>query len=452
MIKAIVYANRHRGFDLYEESLGFPTQYKSEIYTLSNLASGFLHDGPLTALRYAALQDRFLLQVILRFPDGNEEQSRPHHQVVSFLMETEDADALFAIPFTAVAGNAKHLAQTLLQKCKGADSLPEDLTAQLLADHTSVRKKEPSSALMNALWFGACQCGGPLTTQLFFATDDPAEPVLARLLDSLPPKLRKNLSFHTSITGGSDATGTVLHFTTTNGLARLREDGYAACPRANKYYYELHTGSNNLPREQMDRLGTARAALSRCEDRELLPLVVNRMEDLHFLLDAAAEGPDDLTRAIVDLAGPDFLLGRSNAGLLKQADIARYYRVAPKNKTIAALYQQLKQTQKQKQKQKQKGDESEPADSRRSRRTEKKKRNLLPPLIRRICTAVLLALVVIGIFLTMRNAVSILPASAQDGTLVLSLRHINSVWNDLLLLALGAILGCLLTVLLRRKK
>ena len=70
MIHTIIYDNRpERGYDLYDQSPDFPSQYKpdiNEICRCMGQPEGNERRGP--ALRYGPLADRYLLSVIFYLP------------------------------------------------------------------------------------------------------------------------------------------------------------------------------------------------------------------------------------------------------------------------------------------------------------------------------------------------------------------------------------------------
>ena len=441
MIKAIIFANRQRGYDLYEESLGFPQKYKADIHSLCNRAGTKIDSEASLALRYAPLNDRFLLQVIFRFPRGNEDQSRAHHAVVSFLMDTHGADAFFRLPFAAAAENAKQLAQKLLQQSRNAEALAEDLTGYLLTPAAACKIPPVSRDALHALWYGARQSSeNPIRTQLFFASDSPCEPILMQLLETMPQKLRKYLRFSTNINTGGDAAGVTLSFGSVEAVRTLKDEDFLSCPdRTDKYCFCTESGKTDLPPSSLRRMGQILHTFETCPEQKLLPQIIENWDDLNALAQAAESGAAALTHAVLDLISPDILLQAYKSGLLTASDIARYHKLAPKNAAVLAVYRLLPQHN------------ASAAGSRKKTRR-KKAAGKLPKAVGRIGFFAVLIALLSGIAAALMHAVRFVPLASDGGSVVLELQHMNSFLNDLLLVVLSIALGSILTLFFLRGK
>lgn len=441
MIKAIIFANRQRGYDLYEESAGFPQKYKADIHSLCNRAGTKIDGDASVALRYAPLDDCFLLQVILRFPRGNEDQSRAHHTVVSFLMDAHGADAFFRLPFAGAAENAKRLAQELLRQSRDAEALAEDLTGYLLTPVTAYKAPPVSKNALCALWYGAQQGGKtPLRTQLFLASDTPGESILTQFLELMPQKLRKHLRFSTNINTGGDAAGVTLSFGSVETVRTLKEEDYLSCPdRTDKYFFCTETGRTDLPPSCLRRMGQILQAFESCPEQKLLPQIAENWDDFNALAQAAEGGAAALSHAVLDLTSPEILLQAYEGGLLTAADIERYHKIAPNNPAVLAVHHLLPQRT---------------ASAVRNRRNTKQKKaaGKLPAAAGRISFFAALLALLSGIVAALMHAIRFVPLASDGSTVVLELRYVNSFLNDLLLLVLGAALGWLLTLFALRKK
>ncbi len=75
MIHEIIYANRERGYDLYEQSPEFPEQYLPEIRRICGSLSSTASAGPRdTALRYSPLDVEYSLFTVLFTQSGGNRQ------------------------------------------------------------------------------------------------------------------------------------------------------------------------------------------------------------------------------------------------------------------------------------------------------------------------------------------------------------------------------------------
>ena len=246
VVHASVYANRDRGFDLYEQTEGFPEKLRSKILSVSGEIAATNPADPCTALRFAPLEDRYLFSVIFREPQGNADQARAHHIIVHFLLEGSSADLLLSHPFTAVAERAMELARRIvgLRNC----FLPKEWTASLLnPPHPAPpgRILSPERNLLLLMGAAGFWCShSPLRHQAYIAASETdAVSHIRDVMMRLPLRLRKTLSFHTGLCSAPESREIALNFCSEETLDRLMADGYAGAASSNKYWYRCRDNS-----------------------------------------------------------------------------------------------------------------------------------------------------------------------------------------------------------------
>ena len=246
VVHASVYANRDRGFDLYEQTEGFPEKLRSKILSVSGEIAATNPADPCTALRFAPLEDRYLFSVIFREPQGNADQARAHHIIVHVLLEGSSADLLLSHPFTAVAERAMELARRIvgLRNC----FLPKEWTASLLnPPHPAPpgRILSPERNLLLLMGAAGFWCShSPLRHQAYIAASETdAVSHIRDVMMRLPLRLRKTLSFHTGLCSAPESREIALNFCSEETLDRLMADGYAGAASSNKYWYRCRDNS-----------------------------------------------------------------------------------------------------------------------------------------------------------------------------------------------------------------
>ena len=161
MIHEIIYANRERGYDLYEQSPEFPEQYLPEIRRICGSLSSTASAGPRdTALRYSPLDDEYgLFTVLFTQSGGNRHEARAHYIGVSFLADRQDTDLLLRECSTYLP----LLTQTALRDLRiGTGSLPLRESAALLqaADGDPAPAMSPSAPEALSSDSAACRAAG----------------------------------------------------------------------------------------------------------------------------------------------------------------------------------------------------------------------------------------------------------------------------------------------------
>ena len=232
MIQAIIYANRGR-FYLFERTPGFPDAFTEDIYRIcGSFTSG---DGSCTtALRYQPLRDHYLLSVIFRLPNGNADERRPHSMAVNFLMDRQDADDFFAAPFTDAAHRAIQAADKLLSFRD--QPLPTDVCQSLIsADQTATHGQAsdiPLPLLLTGMSYGMY---ANISLQLFLQTAHSPVAALHNLIHFLPPKLRRELRFHTDCLAAAESHDITICFSSI--LEKLVASNFSMGASTSKYWY-----------------------------------------------------------------------------------------------------------------------------------------------------------------------------------------------------------------------
>ncbi len=237
MIHEIIYANRERGYDLYEQSTGFPEQYLPEIRRICGSLSSTASAGPRdTALRYSPLDDEYgLFTVLFTQSGGNRHEARAHYIGVSFLADRQDTDLLLRECSTYLP----LLTQTALRDLRaGTGSLPLRESAALLqaadGDPEPAMSPPPAEVLEDqmetALWMAAAYTSGHISQGQVLIIPGPDTPpvpdLLSRILPFIPEDNRRRLSFHTDLQAASEGVGCILKFCTASGFLNMKENGF----------------------------------------------------------------------------------------------------------------------------------------------------------------------------------------------------------------------------------
>lgn len=201
MIHAIIFANRG-GFDFWGSTVNFPASFKDPIEQIcSALVVGDTPCEP--ALRYTPLNGCYLLTVIFRLLNGNEEEHRKHTVAVNFLMDPSDADSFFDVPFTVAARHAIQTADTL-RACRN-NPLPAEVCSALIPSAPQ-SSQTPAGDVSLPLLTGVYHfIPGKQNAGVFIQSAQPAAEALEALIGFLPPPLRKQLSFHTDSRSPSES-------------------------------------------------------------------------------------------------------------------------------------------------------------------------------------------------------------------------------------------------------
>lgn len=215
MIHAIIYANRDRGYDLYDRSPGFPEQDLPAVRRASELmcsARPVREDR--ARIRFCPTDGgRYLLTTCISQPEGNKGESRGHHTGVTFLMNASDADRLLEEPERALDAARARMEALLEGSERPARMKAEDfLEAGSGPEKVSVPGEALQRALLMAAWYAAAP--GKQGQVMIVSGQDEESPdaCLGWLCRILPPDLRRLLTFHTGILTAAEGSGTVLKF------------------------------------------------------------------------------------------------------------------------------------------------------------------------------------------------------------------------------------------------
>lgn len=271
MTHLIIYDNRE-GYRFYEASHNFPGQYKREIEEICRTLTCGSVCKP--ALRYTPLRDRFLLSVIFRCPEGSTFQKRGLYIVVNFLMEADDADHLFSHPFSAVHDAVIQYAASLYTQYADTDEfLPTGLQMerwQLFTEETSrslplpfyqkfshlthidlekwkSEKKSPyypqpmdsKNVVMPRSWLlsSVLYHNYAVPHQVYVGLHTRPSWEIQWLQESLPVKLRKDMTFHTDVISDCESHGITLNFSDVESLHTMQTKGFQGGPATTKHTF-----------------------------------------------------------------------------------------------------------------------------------------------------------------------------------------------------------------------
>lgn len=333
MIHAIVFANRS-GYHLFERTADFPETFRKDIQEICDRLQAF--DGLTdTALRYMPLRDRYLLSVILRLKHGNADCLRSHVCAVNFLLEQEDADAMFAGDLRQTADLAVKAARKLMEVRDCA--LPEYICRELLqaADPMPSMPQEagiPLPTLMTGAYYGA---GAKLTKQLFIqSTGDPLEE-LQVLCGNLPPALRRTLRFHTDCVSAAESHGITLCFS--SRLEEIISSYFSQGPDTTKFW--VFPPDGRIPSKIDSDLEGLAARLAAIPERVpvyglLMGYIPNWKTSLN-LSQLLREKADPSLAQALELLPEEDMLAFLHSGLLDETELTELVRTAGKRKLIA---------------------------------------------------------------------------------------------------------------------
>ena len=248
MIHAIVYAKQNGVLDFYQATPQFPRELLPQIRQVCDrVGAGHESDRLEYALRYAPLRDYGMLQVMIRNQGNEIDERRVHWNVVTYLLEEMDAFRFFQVPFRTAQYNALALSSALLRSPRGFP-LPRDLGLRLLAQTGGADPEDKGGIPVQVLLQGAFYGKGALKNdRLFIQSTDPALE-LERMLQVLPPYLRRDISFHTGISSPEDTRGVSICCCTPPMLERLVASGFNGCEAGNIFFhYAGESGQKNRP-------------------------------------------------------------------------------------------------------------------------------------------------------------------------------------------------------------
>lgn len=288
MIHTIIYENRQfaGGYDLYRSSDQFPTDMIRDIRTVCEYANSAGNIGQSYCLRCQPLKNRYLLSVIVRQSQGNDYSSRSVHQIVNFLMDDEEACRLLDLPF----------AQTwpqLIQHVNGLLASPYDCLPGGLPflDQAPDPAYKPDHRFSQATLLAAasyCRSNAKPRSQAYFGTDGDLLADIDMLMQCLPRKLRKDISFQVGILNVSESAGTALNFNTMDIIAKMQQNDFMGGPSSNKYVYYpgAYSGSSYVFKpdsKAAKEYGAIWQALQELPFQKLLLQCINSWEDFQKL-------------------------------------------------------------------------------------------------------------------------------------------------------------------------
>ena len=256
MTHLIIYDNR-TGYRFYEASRNFPEQYKRGIAEICGaLTCGDRDSIGKPALRYTPLQDRFLLSVIFRCPDGSEFHHRSLYIVVNFLMDADDADDFFSYPFSRVHDVVIQYAASLYtQYANKKQDLPTglplehweqfldtsnhppfygefnrlthiDLHAWRICQKSPSYPKPmaPKNVVMPLSWLlsSVLYHKYAVSHQVYVGSHTLPSWEIQLLQEALPAKLRKDMTFHTALVSDQESHGITLNFSSVEQLQTIQ--------------------------------------------------------------------------------------------------------------------------------------------------------------------------------------------------------------------------------------
>lgn len=302
----ILYFNHSdQGYDFYDQSQSFPTAYRRELQDICvRIEEPKSTVGNTVALRYSPLRDRYLWSVIFRQPGGDGQQNRGVTTVVNLLMTAEQADRAFREKPDRLLWNIEAEARALLKKL----NIPVVAGAQ---QAVSAQSKIPAVQLLNAASYVS---RASLSKQAYFVTEMPILPEVAAMLEVLPPKLRKTVSFHTGIQSTRESIGIAVSFCTPMMMEdAIRSNLSGGQNNTNKYLYYFYT-SGECDSRQADTSGIreSRQLLNALQQplypEQFNPLMLEYIESWKQLEALAAQDtPEDALDLLLETVPNDAL-------------------------------------------------------------------------------------------------------------------------------------------------
>ena len=230
MIYEIIYANRERGYDLYDQSPGFPAGYLSQVRTVCGRLCGQTASD-YHAEHYACLpldQNTCLLAVIVRQPEGNAGEKRAHSMVLAFLADREDTSILLGSPAKLFAAMKKAAKKHLSFEGSPLDLYETPLSFLEEAGSALPASRVPSESLQQALAMAVLYAGGEKAGQVMISLQEAAAgpECLIWLLPMVPSDIRSALSFHTGIRSAQEGVGCILKFCSDRDYQLMQRTGF----------------------------------------------------------------------------------------------------------------------------------------------------------------------------------------------------------------------------------
>ncbi len=221
MMDIIVFTNKNAGYRLYNKTPSFPDGFEAAILNICNNISTATADEAF-GIRYSPVNGRFLLTAIFHGCISDEEK-RAHNTAVNFLLNEEEATALFSHPFSAVAREVRRVSEQIIAtESEVLHPIPVSVLIKSKGRGRSKTETGTTETLSSLL------CGALADInreQVFFACTEPEEK-LEMLLSVLPLNLRRSLSFHTNVLSASDSSGISLSLCSYSSIENLKATGF----------------------------------------------------------------------------------------------------------------------------------------------------------------------------------------------------------------------------------
>lgn len=247
MIHAIIYAKQKEEPEFCGSTSRFPAEYLPRIQAFCDQAgAGAVPKERKCMIHYTPVRDRYMLNVMLRNPGTGKNEKRVHWNVVTYLMDAAEADRLFLCSYQDIREKAREVSEKLLSEfCE--EVLPADEVEKLLSisprQRLTTQTRIPADVLMTAALYSKKERG---SYKLFIQVPDEPDQELDFLLGSLPPRLRKDISFHSAVYFPQDSSGVRICCCPGQVLERLEAGGFDGCEPSNIYYhYAQSVGRKN---------------------------------------------------------------------------------------------------------------------------------------------------------------------------------------------------------------
>ena len=210
----LYYNHPERGYGFHDSSADFPVKHRQKVWEVCNNTSEPVPGVAAVALRGEPMSDCYLLSVIFRQPEGNGVQNRGVNTIVSYLLPFQEADESFLKPMQMLR-KAESLAVEYLQE----QNIPIDEGLMSLDAKTS-------HVIGDAQLLNAAAYSGSRKKQAYFALQSSALPEVAAMLNLLPPKLRKSISFHTGVQSARESVDIYANFGSRRMIEGLGRSGF----------------------------------------------------------------------------------------------------------------------------------------------------------------------------------------------------------------------------------
>ena len=231
----LYYNDKQKGYGFYEASIRLPQNDLDELQRICSDVAEPVTEA--VALRYAPFHDdRYLLSVIFRQPNGVGSLLRGTNTVVHFLITGGESENFFTDITQKDLHDVVRRAAGLLEKTDARLNVPEcPLTEQ-------TKNRIPEAYLLTA----ASYAGVPtLGKQAYFGVQTPSWQEVVAMLKKLPLRLRKRISFHTGIQSVQESKGIAVNFCTSEVLEKAWRSGMTGgMSNTDKFLYVIDSSGN----------------------------------------------------------------------------------------------------------------------------------------------------------------------------------------------------------------